>query len=77
MTDPGEHAYLFDDLPAEMPTLCQVVQGLLLHVFWAERYGVVLSDERKQEVEIRPVSDKLTLIQELDDRPRASRSRPR
>ena len=69
MTDPGERAYLFDDLPTGLPALCQVAQGLLLHVFWAERYGVVLSDERKQEVEIRPVSDKLTLIQELDDRP--------
>jgi hypothetical protein len=33
-TDPGEHAGLFEDLPAAIPALCQVVQGLLLHIFW-------------------------------------------
>jgi hypothetical protein len=69
MADPGDHADLFDGLPAEIPALCQVVQGLLLHIFWAERYGVTLSEERKQEVEIRPVSHKLARVRELDDRP--------
>jgi hypothetical protein len=69
MTDPGEHAALFDGLPADVPALCQVVQGILLHIFWAERYGVTLSEERKQEVNIRPVAQKLARIRELDDRP--------
>ena len=41
MTNPGEHAGLFDGLPAAIPALCQVVQGLLLHIFWAERHGIV------------------------------------
>jgi hypothetical protein len=68
-TDPGGHADLFDGLPTEIPALCQAVQGLLLHIFWAERYGVELSEERKQEVDIRRVSHKLTRIRELDDRP--------
>jgi hypothetical protein len=69
MTDPGEHAHLFDGLPTEIPALCQVVQGLLLHIFWAERYGVELSEERKREVEIRLVSHMLARVRELDDRP--------
>ena len=69
MTDSGEHAALFDGLPTEIPALCQVVQGVLLHIFWAERYGVTLSEERKQEVNIRPVAQKLARIRELDDRP--------
>ena len=69
MTDPGEQACLFDDLPTGIPALCQIVQGLLLHVFWAERYGVKLSGARQRDVEIRPVSAKLARIQELDDRP--------
>lgn len=42
MTNPGEHTNLFDGLPTNIPALCQVVQGLLLHIFWAERYGIVL-----------------------------------
>ena len=69
MTDPGEHAALFDGLPADVPALCQAVQGVMLHIFWAERYGVTLSEERKQEVNIRPVAQKLARIRELDDRP--------
>lgn len=46
MTDPGEHAGLLDDLPTEIPALCQAVQGLLLHIFWAERYGMTPLEER-------------------------------
>lgn len=69
MTDPKEHADLFRGLPAEMPALVQTVQGLLLHIFWAERYGVTLSEERKQEVSIRTVAQMLERLQELDDGP--------
>jgi len=68
MTDPGEHAGLFEGLPSEIPALCQVVQGILLHIFWAERYGVELSEERKQEVNISRVSHMLARIREMDDR---------
>ena len=40
MTDPGEYAHLFDDLPTEIPALVEVVQGLLTirtgqRAFWA------------------------------------------
>lgn len=69
MTDPGEHAGLFDGLPAEIGALVDVVQGLMLHVFWAERYGAHLPEERQQEVQLRPASAKLARIQELDDQP--------
>jgi len=33
LTDPNEHAYIFDDLPKDIPSLCQVVQNNLLHIF--------------------------------------------
>jgi len=69
MTDPKEHAHLFEKLPAEVSALRDVVQGLLVHVFWAERYGLKLSEARKQEVQLRTVSRKLKRILELDDRP--------
>lgn len=69
MTDLKEFAYLFDGLPAELSRLRDIVQGLLVHIFWIERYGFTLPDERKEEVQIRTVTKKLRRILELDDRP--------
>jgi hypothetical protein len=69
MTDPGEQVGLLEGLPPEIPALCQVVQGNLLHIFWAERYGVELSEVRKQEAEIRSVAGMLTRIRSVDDCP--------
>ena len=75
MTDPGDYAYLLDDLPAGIAELCQVAQGLLVHIFWAERYGLALSESRKREVGLRAMSDKLARIREIDDEP-LTRARP-
>ncbi len=69
MTDPGEQAGLFAGLPRDVAALRDVVQGLLLHIFWAERYGEALSDERKQEVQLRIVPRQLARIHALDPRP--------
>ena len=69
MTDPGEFIDLFEGLPREICELVELVQGLMIHVFWAERYGVRLSKKRRQEVKIRIVSKKLERIVELDNRP--------
>lgn len=69
VTEPGEYVGLFDALPSEIPALCQIVQGVLLHIFWAERYGVELSEEREQEVNIRWVSRMLARVRELDGHP--------
>jgi hypothetical protein len=40
-----------------------------LHIFWAQGYGVELSEERKKEVAIRRVEDMLAKISAMDDRP--------
>jgi len=69
MTDPGEYVDLLRALPEDVPALVKIVQGLMLHVFWADRYGVQLSDERKAEVQIRPVRRKLAHLLEIDSRP--------
>jgi hypothetical protein len=71
MTDPGALAGLLAGLPSDLPSLCRAVQGLLVHVFWAERHGLALPDERKDEVQIREVAAKLARIVELDPRPLA------
>ncbi|MBC6934421.1 MAG: transglutaminase domain-containing protein [Chloroflexi bacterium] len=69
MTDPGEYTAHFDRLPPDLPSLVKIVQGLMVHIFWAERYGLTLTEERKQEVNLRPVAKKLKRLLELDDRP--------
>ena len=53
LSRPGAHAELFDSLPADIGELCAVVQGVTVHPFWAERYGVTLAAERGAEVQLR------------------------
>ncbi|MBS7632601.1 transglutaminase domain-containing protein [Candidatus Bathyarchaeota archaeon] len=72
MTDPEKHGDLFVGLPSNVEELCCALQGIMIHVFWAERMGVKLSDERKQEVNLRKVADKLAKIREMDSRPLAA-----
>lgn len=69
MTDPGPHAHLLNDLPRDVDALRRIIQGLLIHIFWAERYGVQLDAERQAEVQIRPAHRQLERIIELDPRP--------
>lgn len=72
MTNPGAMAALLNDLPAEVGDLVRVVQGLMIHIFWAGRYGVELDEARQSEVQIRPLAAKLERIVELDPRPLAA-----
>lgn len=69
MSNPRKHAPLFTDLPDDVPSLCKVVQGLLIHEGWANAYGVSVSENRNLESSTRMVSEKMELIQQLEDRP--------
>jgi hypothetical protein len=69
MSNPGEHAAMFSDLPDEVPALCKVVQGLLIHESWAGAYGASMPENRNQESSIRMVSKKMDRILELNHRP--------
>jgi hypothetical protein len=70
ITNPGQYAELLEDLPTEIPALCQVVQGLLMHFGFAQPlYGLELSDEKKEERELRYVAKMLARFHELDNRP--------
>jgi hypothetical protein len=66
MTDPGDRAPLLAGLPADVAALCKVVQNVQLHIFWAERMGLPLSEERQQEVGIREVVSKLARWVRID-----------
>ncbi len=69
MTDPGPRAALLDGLPSEIPALVKTIQGFMVHIFWAEAYGLQLTDERKSEVNLRRVECQLARLLELDPRP--------
>jgi len=69
MTDPQTYAAWLNDLPADIPSLVKVVQGVMVHIFWAERYGLTLSDERKDEVNLRFIPKMLARLAALDGRP--------
>ena len=47
MSNPGQYGHLFANLPTSIPDLVRVVQGMTIHVFWAERYGLKLSADRR------------------------------
>ena len=66
LTHPGPYEHLYADLPSDVPTLVQIVQGLMVHVFWGERYGLNLSEERKAEVQLRSMKRRLARTLELD-----------
>jgi hypothetical protein len=69
VTNPGDFAGLFENLPDEIPQLRSIIQGLLLHVFWAERYGEKLSEDRIAEAGIRHVEYILAKIQKVQPGP--------
>jgi hypothetical protein len=66
-TAPGEHAALFHALAPDLNALVAAVQGAMVHIFWAERYGLDLSDERKAEVQLRDVERMLARYRALND----------
>lgn len=69
MTDPGENADLLTGLPTTLPELVKIVQGVLIHVFWAERYGRTLSEAEKATLQVRPVDQKLAYLRQEDPAP--------
>ena len=69
ITEPGPYAGCLDGLPADIGELCKIVQGLTVHIFWAERYGIRLPESRKAEVQLRTLQRRLVRSLELDSRP--------
>jgi hypothetical protein len=69
VSDPGEYAHHLDALPDDLPGIITAIQGVMLHLHWATRYGVTLNRVRKEEVNLRSVRDRLAKIFELQDTP--------
>lgn len=60
------YSSLVESLPAEIPDLVAALQGLMVHVFWASRYGFDLSEERQAEAGIRSAERQMARLLELD-----------
>jgi hypothetical protein len=69
VTNPGDQAGLYENLPSDISQLCSIIHGLLLHVFWADRYGEKLSEGRVTQAGIRHVEKILASIQETTGSP--------
>jgi hypothetical protein len=69
MTDAGKYAGLVKELPKDAAGVARVVQGLLIHEFWVDAYGVTLTDEDRDRVNLRRAEQVLDAIVSRDDRP--------
>src|SRR5208337_5366287 len=70
MTALGAHAAEFSALPGDIASLCEVIQGVLIHRDIAPfLYRVTLSEEDRADAHIRPIAQMLTRIHALDARP--------
>lgn len=66
ITDPGQHARLYDALPDDIAGICRVAQGLIVH-YAAPVHSPTA--ERLREIDCRFMSAMLDRILELDNRP--------
>jgi hypothetical protein len=59
----GAQQELLNGMPSEVGELAAVVQGLILHPWWAPAYGQTLTDERLQEFHLRGVGEMLACLE--------------
>jgi hypothetical protein len=70
MTALGAHADEVRALPTDLASLCEVVQGVLIHRDIAPwLYGLTLTEAQRDDGHIRPIAQMLARIHELDARP--------
>ena len=70
MTALGAHAEELRALPTDIASLCEVVQGVLIHRDIAPwLYGITLTEEQRDDGHLRPIAQMLTRIHALDSRP--------
>jgi len=70
MTALGAHAAEFSVLPGDLASLCEVIQGVLIHRDIAPfLYHVTLSEKQRDDGHIRPIAQMLARIHALDARP--------
>jgi hypothetical protein len=68
ISDPGAYAYLFDDLPGDLPGMVRVVQGLIVHPHATGLYGLPPAPDEPID-RVRFVSGMLAAILDRLDAP--------
>ncbi|NLV91055.1 MAG: transglutaminase domain-containing protein [Firmicutes bacterium] len=69
ITDPKEYRHLLADIPSSVSEMVEILQGLFLHIFWAERYGVTPTPQQREHVQARSVRNILEAIDNIDPAP--------
>ena len=69
LTSPGRHADAFAALPDDPVALARIVQGLVLHKYMAQAYGVQVPPSREVESHTRRVESMLDQVLAQDARP--------
>src|SRR5512132_215978 len=69
MSDPGVYVSLFESLPTSLSDLRKPLPGVTVHVFWADRYGLKVPQERMEELQLRSMERRLARTMELDASP--------
>ena len=70
MTALGSHATEYKKLPKDLGSMCEVVQGVLIHRDIAPwLYNITLTEEQREDGHIRPIEQMLARIHDLDSRP--------
>jgi excinuclease ABC subunit A len=66
ITDPGEYAYLYENLPYGIHELVDILQGLMMHRLAAGSIGVTLTRESRSEQRLRTMKQRLERMMELN-----------
>lgn len=75
-TDLSQHAAAVADLPRDPATLAPIVQSLLVHAHWRERYGLPIDPSHESELQLRRSDAMLARALALDARPLAEARPP-
>jgi hypothetical protein len=69
ITHPHQYASYFDELPADVPSLVQIVQGVLITRFGLARYGIQLHEIDDTGFGVRPIAGMVERILSIDNAP--------
>jgi len=69
ITNPGEYAYLYDNLPDGLHELIAIIQGQMIHRLAVQHFGVTLTRESRGEQRLRTMRQRLGRMMELDPSP--------
>jgi hypothetical protein len=68
MTEPADLAAMIEGLPGDVPALARVVQGLVIHGDWLDRYGANRSAFGTISRTTLPIRQRLAALIERDSR---------